>query len=200
MSSTGRGGVRHPHDYYRTPSWAVYRLLERLELPGGSWCDPAAGDGALIRAVNTFRAERKQPAVAWHAYEIQEDKRNALNKLYAIPRITNFLTDPCVVPWSVLFVNPPFASAQEFVIKALDVAQYAVFLLRLNFAASAERQEFMAKRPPDIYVLPNRISFTGDGRVDSCDYAWFVWESRRRRKCGRFQVLAKTSLDERRAA
>jgi hypothetical protein len=27
---------------------------------------------------------------------------------------------------------------------------------------------------PDIYVIPNRPSFTG-GKTDSIEYAWFVW-------------------------
>ena len=33
----------------------------------------------------------------------------------------------------------------------------------------------MTKHPPDLYVLPNRPSFTKNGNTDSIEYAWFVW-------------------------
>lgn len=32
----------------------------------------------------------------------------------------------------------------------------------------------MRSHTPDIYVLPNRPSFSGKG-TDSIEYAWFVW-------------------------
>ena len=47
-------------------------------------------------------------------------------------------------------------------------------LLRLNFLGSQERSDYLREHMPDIYVIPNRPSFTG-GKTDSIEYAWFVW-------------------------
>ena len=52
----------------------------------------------------------------------------------------------------------------------------------------------MRAKPPDVFVLPDRPSFTGEGS-DSADYAWFVWPSTIR--AARFQVLKATPLAER---
>jgi hypothetical protein len=69
-------------------------------------------------------------------------------------------------------------------------------LLRLNFLGGAKRTAFLRARPPDIYVLPNRPSFTGHG-TDACEYAWFVWPSNRQRHQGHVQVLAETRAQDR---
>jgi hypothetical protein len=46
MSATNRGAVRRADDYYATPAWCVRALLASVQLPGGRWLEPAAGDGA----------------------------------------------------------------------------------------------------------------------------------------------------------
>jgi hypothetical protein len=53
----------------------------------------------------------------------------------------------------------------------------------------------MRARTPDVYVLPNRPSFTG-GSTDSIEYAWFVWRTRAARS-GTIRVLAETGREER---
>ena len=54
-------------EYLPTPSFVVDRLIEEVELPGGIWLEPSAGNGNIIKAVN---AKRKD--VVWHACEIQD--------------------------------------------------------------------------------------------------------------------------------
>lgn len=48
--------------------------------------------------------------------------------------------------------------------------------LRLNFLGSKKRCKWLQADMPDVYVLPNRPDFTGDGG-DATEYAWFVWYS-----------------------
>lgn len=57
MSATGRGKQRVDFDYYPTPPWCVWRLLDRnaeelglLEAP--RLLEPTVGDGAIVRAVD----------------------------------------------------------------------------------------------------------------------------------------------------
>jgi hypothetical protein len=79
--------------------------------------------------------------------------------------------------------NPPYNQGEAFVRKALkDVSRtgLVVFLMRMGFLASASRMPLFAEHQPDVYVLPQRPSFTGDGKTDGTDYAWLVFHAARR--------------------
>lgn len=194
MSAAGRGPrLGGPEDFYATPSACVDRLLEAVELPGGLWVEPSAGDGAIVRAVSSRRAD-----VDWATIEIRPDAaeplEEALPALSRRPLIADFLTYQFVGGDAVKVCvgNPPYNSALEFINRALALFPNAhvVFLLRLNFAASRARAALMHRAPPDAYVLPNRPSFR-NGKTDATEYAWFVWPPNcSGRTAGVFKVLA----------
>lgn len=48
----------------------VAPLLDRLQLPGGTWVEPCAGTGALTRHVDRWRAERSLAPLKWIAVEL----------------------------------------------------------------------------------------------------------------------------------
>jgi hypothetical protein len=199
MSATNRGSLRHPADFYATPSWCVDRLLEKLKLPGGNWLEPGAGEGNLIRAVN-------RSDVRWTALELREECRPILEALSPRPEIV--ITDKFVAAgvedrakplhgrhFDVAFGNPPFSLAIEFVRESIKYADHVVMLLRLNFLGSRGRCAFMQEHAPDVYVLPDRPSFDGKG-TDSIEYAWFVWRrATLHQPSGRITVLDVTSAD-----
>jgi hypothetical protein len=89
--------------------------------------------------------------------------------------------------YAVAITNPPFRLAQGFIDACLKHADTVVMLLRLNYLASKARWEFMSARTPDVYVLPNRPSFTGGG-TDSIEYGWFIWGQQQRSE-GRIKLL-----------
>ncbi|WP_242333345.1 hypothetical protein [Anaeromyxobacter sp. SG66] len=187
MSATNRGGRRSPADYYATPEWCVRRLLEAVDLPGGKWLEPAAGDGAIVRAV-------RRPDVTWDLWELRDEERWRLASAAPGAAITtgDFIEAARRGAFerrrfAVAITNPPFRLAQEFIDASLTCADTVVMLLRLNYLASKSRWSFMSTHAPDVYVLPNRPSFTGGG-TDSIEYAWFVWGHDRRRR-GTVQVL-----------
>lgn len=200
MSSTQRGGQRSEADFYATPAWPVHRLLERLKLPGGIWLEPAAGEGHIIRAVNIHRVRRAgfydDNDVSWRACEIREECRSKLEPFPTI--IGDFLSLDLPGRADVLITNPPFSLAQEFIEAGLKCADYAVFLLRLNFLGTARRNSFFQSTMPDVYVVPDRISFTADGKADSIEYAWFVFGPDRQRRTGQIEVLEITPAEQRR--
>lgn len=203
MSSTGRGPrLGGDDDFYVTPAWAVHRLLEAVDLPGGTWVEPAAGNGAIVRAVDAYHTRNTSPRrVNWHAWEIREEESAALLETRATFRIADFLAhaDEPVVDVTVCIGNPPYSLAQEFIEKARAQFPNAIvcFLLRLNFVGSEKRAAFMRANPPDIATLPNRPSFTG-GPTDSIEYGWFMWRPGAR-SVGTFRVLGLTSLEARKA-
>ena len=84
----------------------------------------------------------------------------------------------------------------EFLTHAMLFADRVVMLLRLNFLAGGGRADFMRAQEPDVYVLPNRPSFTGHG-TDSCEYAWFVFGASRPKPSGIVRVLATTPKEQR---
>lgn len=158
-----------PFDRYLTPSWPVARLLERVAFPGYRWLEPAAGEGSLVQAVRDVR-----PNVEFTTVEIREgcDVDLCADFIWwGCPEL-----DPLMPPggWDVCITNPPFSLALEFAEVALEKAQVVAFLLRADWAGGSNRTRWHQKHPSDIYFLPERIDFTGDGG-DQYNYAWFVW-------------------------
>jgi len=189
VSATNRGGERAHDDVYATPAWCVRRLLEACPLPNGRWLEPACGDGAIVRAVKFHRS----PDV-WGMSDIRRvDVPGAQQADFLSPGAWGRVT-----PFDVIITNPPYSLAEPFVRRALELAPHGhvVMLLRLAWLASARRAPLMRANAPDVYVLPNRPSFTG-GRTDSTDYGWFVWTPRRGRASGTVTVLATTPAEER---
>jgi hypothetical protein len=180
--------ARIENDVYPTPAWCVHRLLEEVRLPGGHWVEPAAGDGAIFRAVAEVRND-----VFWSALEIRPECERVLAKTAsvvignAIMRRWDFRPEPI----AVVLTNPPYDYAEDFVARALATAPRVAMLLRLDFLGSVRRSRFLRATPPDVHPLPNRPSFV-HGKTDRYDYAWFVWLPERRRKRGEVSVLATT--------
>jgi hypothetical protein len=197
MSSTKRGKSRIRHDNYPTPYWCTHRLLEAVNLHGGQWLEPCAGDGAIIKAVNAHEGDKK--SIYWTACELRKivipRLRDAMQHSGEILEGDFFMQYRNQRPrFNVCITNPPFNMAMEFVSRCRLLADHTVMLLRLNFVSSAERSAFMQETKPDIYVLPNRPSFVGGGKTDSIEYAWFHWH---RNSTGQLRVLALTPKEER---
>lgn len=172
MSATGRGERGgEGADFFPTPAWCVDWLLRTVDLPGGSWLEPSAGDGAIIRAVN-----RRRQDVTWGAIELRADMKDALAGSGATYiRIGDFTkTLHSGEPFDVVIGNPPYADAAAHLAAALLRGRVVAFLLRLNFLGSQKRRDFWRRHPADVYVLSERPSFDGDG-TDATEYAWFVW-------------------------
>lgn len=187
MSAAGRGAARDPLDRYYTPEWCVDRLLEAVTLPcAGRWLEPAAGGGAIVRACDRILGPRD-----WTL--IDADPGAAGGAIHA-----DFLAwePPPRARYRVAITNPPYRHAFAFARKMHDLADVSVMLVRLGWLASGERAPWLRQHVPDVYVLPNRPSFTGGG-TDSSDYAWVVWG---RSLGGHFGVLAETPREERRAS
>jgi hypothetical protein len=181
MSSTGRGRDRNPHDFYRTPAWCTRLIMTHPHSPllgshpGDRWLDPCAGDGAIIKAVGSL-----DPSISFDAVEIREEAWASLRALPNIARFNmgvDYLTRPhSGDPYDACVMNPPYSMAEAFVRKARDEAEIVCALLRVAWLSSQGRRDWLALDPPDVFIMPNRPSFTGKG-TDSADYAWMCWPS-----------------------
>ena len=142
---------RSPYDFYPTPEWCY----ENISIDWSNFktaLEPCKGDGRILSFL-----EKQGIKTDW--CEIQEG-------------LDFFEHDG---EYDLIFTNPPFSLAQEFIEKALGMAPTVIMLLRINFLSSLKRQSFWLMNPPDgMIVLSKRPSFTGKG-TDSQEYALFIW-------------------------
>lgn len=181
---SARTGKGDSLDRYYTPHWAVSQglaevVIPRIRNPATIW-EPSAGYGAFLRPLRTaypsaqIRASDLDifpPGATFAPIEYMHADAWAFG--------VDFLTrDPfarCV--YDLIIGNPPFRHALEFCEMALQRSRAVCFLLRQGFLASGKRADFFRRHPPTtIGMLPNRPSFTRDGRTDSADYCWVLWE------------------------
>jgi len=188
------------HEVYETPSWCVRRLLEAVSLPAGRWLEPAAGSGAIIRAVNPVYLARRPPIISWTACDIRPETLEALTLLSPQAYTGDFLAEPTPERWThdVAITNPPYSRTGEFIIAARAHAPVVAMLLPIQFYGSVGRGLLWHEHSPDaIWLLPDRPQFVG-GRSSSLEYGWWIWGPLRS-EGPRLRRLRTTPLAERRA-
>lgn len=152
MSRQKKGVRLNKTDFYPTPAWC----FENLEVDWSKFKtahEPCAGDGRIFNFL----------------------KQNNINTTYSEINEGKDFFD-----WNdnvdLIFTNPPFTLAQEFVEHSLAKANTVIMLMRINFLGSKARHEWWKKNPPSsLFVLSTRPSFTGKG-TDATEYAWYVWD------------------------
>ena len=219
MTARGRGKkVGTKNDFYPTPKWAIDRFLEEwptiLNPEPMHWLDCGAGYGAIIEAVNEFRAERGLYPIKWTAIELRPICEEKLRTLTDDVRIMDFanarvrtirphLRKREIVPganarphrYDVAIYNPPFPLTMRFLARSLKVAAESAVLQRQNFIGSAERNGFFRGNMPDQFMIPDRVDFSGDGKGDAIGHSWFRWGPHPPVSTGEL-VLLKTTPNE----
>jgi hypothetical protein len=160
-------------DFFPTPPWAT-RALFRHVLPAiGAdtietvW-EPACGEGHMADVVAEFA---RGQVIASDIFDYR----------YGQAPI-DFLHDEPLVRPEWIITNPPFSSACEFTLRALELATKGVaMLVRTQWIESIGRYEKLFRdRPPAIYApFVERVPMV-KGRWDpdastATSYAWFVW-------------------------
>lgn len=211
MSATNRGSKRDEFDFYETPAWCVASLLEAIDLPeGGSWLEPTAGRGAILRAVKAFGTHKP----SWWAVEIDPQHREGLEAAHNTcgphRRGGKVIIDDVLAgknnllvkhvhrgTFDVVITNPPFRWAEAMTRAFLGWGKVVALLLRGGFCETESRSGLLISTRPSMYVLPSRPSFRGTGS-DASLYAWFVWgPGFSGDSGGRFRVLRRMSKEER---
>lgn len=165
MSATNRGAERAPQDFYETPDWLTRAILPHLP-PFRTVLEPACGKHAIVREL-----ERAWPTARIVCCDLNGCASGGAEDFLKIA--------PCE-GIDLIVTNPPYSLAEEFVRHALRFrGAVVVMLLRVNFLGSKKRAAWLREHTPSIYVSPRRPSFTGNG-TDATEYAWFVWDGKRR--------------------
>jgi hypothetical protein len=152
-------------DFYPTPSWATYALIDNERFDEEIW-ECACGDGAMSRVLGETGGRVESSDLYDRGFgEIGHDflttKRKAKN----------------------IITNPPYHSAEGFVASAIKSAgsKFAL-LLRLAFLEGVNRANtIFHKCPPSrVWVFSERITFYPKGAKiagsGTTAYAWFIWD------------------------
>ena len=118
MNRHGVGGYRakpsgdNPHDFFPTPTEVTRAILHALQLPGGKWCEPCVGDGAIVRAAQRFADVGLAPYESWATFDVRPVPTVPGVRGYHVPGV-DFLSLP-VPPkeFDVVITNPPFYLAE----------------------------------------------------------------------------------------
>lgn len=184
MSSTNRGTDRNKFDYYVTPQKDIVNFLEAFKRNHNDLeniknvLDPSAGGDQNNEM--SYPEAIKKVYFNWNVetLDIRTDSRAKHKGIDYLKRnISEILPD---YKPDIIFTNPPFNLAMDFIKKALNEVRtdgYVIMLLRLNFLGSKDRNKWLkSNMPHEIYVHSKRMSFTKNGGTDSIEYAHFVWK------------------------
>lgn len=162
-----RSEPRDSLDYFPTPPWATRALLEHVITvdPGMSCLEPACGAGHMARALGEYFRLVTASDIEDRGFGVVMD--------FLSVHAGGF-------DWVI--TNPPFSLAEEFVHKALTIANCGVAILaRTVFVESVGRYHrlFSLVPPTKIAQFTERVPMV-KGRLDrkastATGYAWFVW-------------------------
>jgi hypothetical protein len=152
-------------DFFPTPTWATYALIENELFEGEIW-EPACGDGAMARVLGSFG----NSVIATDLYD----------RGYGLTGI-DFLESDRIA--DNIITNPPYNSAEGFVrVGIKNSRRKFALLLRLAFLEGAHRANtiFASHPPARVWVFSERITFYPAGAIQrgtgTTAYAWFVWD------------------------
>jgi len=152
-------------DFFPTPAWATYALIENERFDGDIW-ECACGDGAMSAVLEKTGNRVISSDLFDRGYgEAGHD----------------FLTTTRVA--TNIVTNPPYNAAEGFVRSGVAQSRKKfALLLRLAFLEGANRANTIFKNMPPsrVWVFSERITFyprnaerKGTGTTA---YAWFVWD------------------------
>jgi hypothetical protein len=152
-------------DYFPTPRWATFALMDNEEFSGDVW-ECACGDGAMSRVIegvgkSVISTDLYERGYGESGHDFLLAKRSAPN----------------------IVTNPPYNCAEGFVANGARLAQRKfALLLRLAFLEGANRANTIFSRSPPsrVWVFSERITFYPTGveprGTGTTAYAWFVWD------------------------
>jgi len=165
-----------PNDAFDTPDYAVAQFLPVLRIKPKTILEPAAGTGVIVGQL-----WKRWPGARVDAFDVEPRDNGA----YGIIQ-RGFFFDDEPGGYDLVIGNPPFSLIYEFVLHALtklNPGGVLAFLSPAAFFESKARREFNRTRPPHhTYILPERVSFTEDGKTDQRMLAWLVWRENGGRK------------------
>jgi hypothetical protein len=198
MSAKGRGKKTNTHAFYPTDPRLVRAVLRAIDAGQGPplvglnqapdpcdpiplWADPCAGDGAIVRAVESYRPGGRE----WLTADIRHD---------AAADIVGDFRNPVFASGADVYItNPPYGDdeadgvdpnrerdlALAFAsgcVEKCAVGGNVLLLVRFGFFTALRRLSFVNARRWDVWPISPRPSFgvnaLGKKGTDATEYVW----------------------------
>lgn len=170
--------ARRENDAYFTPDALAVACVATIprDLDPEIVVEPSVGGGAFARAVRA-----RWPATYLVGVDVDSDAPGFAE--VDVRSVGDWLARASAFRGEGVDLavgNPPYCEAEAHVRAALEAVPRVAFLLRLGFLAGKDRgRGFWREHPPSVvHVVSRRPSFTGNGRSDGTEYAFFVWDRR----------------------
>lgn len=163
QSGVNNETTRQKDDYYATPEWATFALLNAEKFTGPIW-EPCCGAGHISKVL------------ARQGYEVESS--DLVDRGFGIPRVDALME---LKNYPSIVTNPPYKLALEMAEHFTELGDKVALLLKLAFLEGENRHRFFQRNPPiKILVFRKRVSFLKNGIPSEKDgfmaFAWFVWE------------------------
>lgn len=170
-------------DYYSTPTCEVENILHTLNLDMNhkTVLEPCIGGGHMVDGIVNYCLEKDMnPILIGTDFKDRGYDNERCNIQYDL----DFLADDYPINMAnIIIMNPPYATLEPFLIRALEIAKdYLVVLCRTQVIEGEGRYNniFTDNPPTYIYQYVNRIQCWRNGEKPSGSsaqaYCWLVWD------------------------
>ena len=165
---THKNKNRVEDDFYATDPNAINSLLQYEDFNHNIW-ECACGNGFLSQRLKDF------------GYNVFSS--DIVNRGYEDTNIQNFLQANKKENYDII-TNPPYTHANEFVLKAIELADRKVAMfLKIQFLETQKRYNniFIKYPPSKVYIFSKRIRCFKNGNYNNENsavcYCWYIWDN-----------------------
>lgn len=170
-------------DYYATPTVEVENILNHLQydFTNKSILEPCVGGGHMLDGILNYCDQHSQipKAIIGTEWADRGYRNDRCNITYGL----DFLDDDYPAHEAdVIIMNPPYATLEPFLIRALEIAQDKLIVLcRTQVLEGASRYKNIFATDPPNYVFQyiDRIQCWKNGKKPTGSsaqaYCWLVW-------------------------
>ena len=179
---------REEKDYYATPTDEVLNILRTLKynFTEQSILEPCIGGGHMAKGIKTYLDENNQIPSSLVGTDVQDRGFKNEDWVCYYGDEYDFLKDGYPIEQSdVIIMNPPYATLEPFLIRAIEIAQDKLIVLcRMQVLEGEGRYEkiFTENPPSDIYQYVDRIQCWKNGEKPSGSsaqgYCWVIWDKK----------------------
>jgi len=190
---------RAAEDYYATPTVEVTNILSTLgyDFSNQTILEPCVGGGHMAEGIIEYLNKSKAKNVKLIGTDIKD--RGYKNQQWNLIYEKDFLADDYPIEKAdVIIMNPPYATLEPFLIRALEIAQDKLIVLcRTQATEGISRFEKIYKEQPftDIYQYVDRIQCWRNGVPPTGSsaqaYCWLVWDKKKKVEYPQFHFIRR---------
>ena len=173
-------------DYYATPTNEVVNILNELNynFSNQTILEPCVGGGHMMEGIIQYLDTNNDSCLQIIGTDVQDRgyRSDSVQLLYG--EELDFLGDNYPIETAnVIIMNPPYATLEPFIIRALEIAtDKLIVLCRMQAIEGVSRYEKIFKDNPPTYIYQyiERIQCWKNGikpsGASAQGYCWLVWD------------------------